>query len=159
MNELLKAIETERKKVQPKLLKRQISEKIGKMSSNGGHLWTTIGTNIVRNDTLCKVLKTMNLELVIKNPGVKTYNLTNEALDFYRCINWEQKAQSVGNEELAALIGASTSRGNVWKNIKSNHLKYIDTVKICNRLQLELIIWNPDEKISYLLNNPNQKES
>jgi len=158
MSELYEAIKSEMKRL--KIMKKEVSEGIGKLSTNT-NVWSTLKSGKIRFFLIAEICELLKLDLIIMNPR-KTrnseHNILKESLAFYKCINSEKEDFGYSNHELAKLVGADTSRGNVWSNITSLGLQYNQVVTICDALGLELIIRSPTKKISYQLNNPKTKK-
>lgn len=158
MNTLYNAINAER--IDQKIRKQDISAGIGKMSTNT-HIWHTIKSRGIPFVLVMKICKFLNLQLMIINQR-KTrnnqYYIVDDKRDLYACINLEKEDFGLSNAQVAELVGAPSSRGNVWSKIKSSRIRYKHVVKICDELGLELIIRNPRKKLSYLLNTPKSKK-
>lgn len=157
-NTLYTAINAER--IDQKIRKKDISEGIGKLSTNT-HVWHTIKSRGITFVLVMKICKFLGLQLMIINQR-KTrknqYYIVDADLDLYSCINLEKEDFGFSNAEVAELVGAPSSRGNVWNKIKSSKIRYKHVVTICDELGLELIIRNPKKKLSYLLNTPKAKK-
>jgi len=157
MNELFNAIDSERARL--KLMKREVSEGIDRLSTNS-HVWRTIKSGKIRFFLVLEICRLLKLKVIIINPRKSRdseHDIMVDKLGFYKCINLEKEDFGISNYDLAKLVGAPTSRGNVWTNITSLGLQYNQVVTICDALGLELIIRSPTKKISYQLNDPKTK--
>ena len=158
MSTLYDAINSE--KLNLKIRKQDISEGIGKISTNT-HVWTTIKSGGISFKLVILICKFMGLHLVIINQRKTRQNqhyISKSDGDLYKCLNQEKEDFGLSNAEVAELVGAPSSRGNVWKKIKSSEIKYNHVVTMCDEIGLEVIIRNPKKKLSYLLNNPKTKK-
>lgn len=164
MSQLYNAIFSEIK--DRKIKKQDIAKALGRGGNCANYnLWKSIKTDIVQVESLIKIVSEIGLEFEIVNRRktrdnvhviVTEYDRFPDAL--YNCINLEKEDFGYSNAEVAELVGAPSSRGNVWARIKSTKIKYRDVATICDALGLEIVLKSPERKISYLLNNPKSKK-
>lgn len=153
MTKIYQAIEEQRREKKPRLLKKKISEDLGKMASQGNFIWQQLQKGKTRMNLTVKMANAVGLEIYIKHEEGET-KINAEDESFYKVINWER--QGFGYTETATLCMAPTSHGNFWKQVKKNNLKYNDVVTVCDAMGLQIIAKN--DKVSYLLNHPKLKK-
>lgn len=153
MNELYKAIEAERNNIWPLPIKKDISKQIGKNASDGNYIWESMKKGTIRMCQAIEIANILGMEFYLTNEEGQDYYIKANNRSFYNCIEFERKESGYSNLAIAELIGATSSRGYAWQNIKDNYLKYNDAVTICNELDLKIWMKAKNSRDVYVLND------